>query len=265
MWRSAVLLLLMTSTATVALQRPNQAVVRDSRYDHQGAQGRPFCSWHCMKFTLQWPAAFCQSLSNASQCHIPHNVTRWTIHGLWPQHTAKCCNCWPMFPSDVETLKAELNDNWPSLLDIRTSYEFWHQEWTKHGVCAACVEGINSPQKYFQLSLQLRHKYNIDKLLEDAGITPSCDRLYKVADVKQVLDPHLGGKYEIQCVADAKGRELWFQLEIPMSRQLQPGCSAEEEDHQEGVPADSRRHPCPPQTPFYYLPIVPLHPDRPCS
>lgn len=269
MWGSAVPLLLIMSTAVVALQHLNPAVLRDSHYDHQEAQEKTFCSWQCMIFTLQWPAAFCQSLGNMSLCHIPKNVTSWTIHGLWPQHTETCCNCWTMFPSDVQKLEAELNDNWPSLLRTRSSYEFWQKEWSKHGVCAACVDGINSPQKYFQLSLQLRQQYDLHKLLEDAGITPSCDRRYKVADVQQVLDPHLGGKYEIQCVTDSKGRELWFQVKVSLSRNLMLGCSAgeekeEEEDHQEGAPA-SPRHPCPPQTPFYYLPINPEHPERPCS
>lgn len=69
-----------------------------------------------------------------------------------------------------------------------------------------------------------------------------------------------------------QGRELWFQLKISLSRNLMPGCSGgeaareeeEEEEHQEGAPA-SPRHPCPPQTPFYYLPINPEHPERPCS
>lgn len=76
-------------------------------------------------------------------------------------------------------------------------------EWQKHGVCAACVEGMNSPLRYFQICIKLRHQFDIHRLvhvhvrnthmnksvmvcarrlLEDAGITPSCDQAYKVTN-----------------------------------------------------------------------------------
>ncbi|XP_018542660.1 ribonuclease T2-like isoform X2 [Lates calcarifer] len=171
-----------------------------------------------------------------------------------------------------QELEAELNEHWPSLITSKSSFHFWRDEWNKHGVCAACVEGMNSPPRYFQMCLKLRGQFNIHKLLEDAGITPSCERPYKVDEVRSVLAPHLGDKYEIQCVTDDKEREVWFQLKILLSHNLTLGC-----DHHHDTDWDTASsfkpkpspthhgHPCPPQVPFYYFPIDHQQPQQPCG
>ncbi|XP_035768164.1 ribonuclease T2-like [Neolamprologus brichardi] len=152
----------------------------DYKYGHGDLYNHNFCTWKCLLFTLQWPGTFCQSLSNVSLCRIPPTVNNWTIHGLWPLHAKNRCDCWPMFPSDVQELKAELTELWPSFVRFKSNFHFWREEWRKHGACAACVEGMNSPLRYFQVCVKLRAQFDIHSLLEDAGITPSCERPYKV-------------------------------------------------------------------------------------
>uniref|UniRef100_A0A3B5KEP3 Ribonuclease T2, like n=1 Tax=Takifugu rubripes TaxID=31033 RepID=A0A3B5KEP3_TAKRU len=196
------------------------------------------CSWRCLLLTLQWPGAFCQSLGEGRVCQIPPSVNHWTLHGLWPVREDRCCDCWPMFHSDVQEVEAELLVHWPSLLRHDSSFQFWRNEWRKHGSCAACVEGINSPLRYFQLCLKLRRQFNIDQVLEDAGITPSCHRTYK-------------------------DREVWFQIKIPLSRNLTAGCSPAADAEADW--RSSGGHPCPPQVPFFYLPINHEQPKEPCG
>ncbi|AWO99463.1 putative ribonuclease T2-like [Scophthalmus maximus] len=249
---------------------------------HDHTHGRPgselhdqtsCCSWKRLVFTLQWPGGFCQSLDNETLCRIPPSANNWTIHGLWPLRAQHCCSCWPMFHSDVQELEAELAEHWPSFVTTKTSFNFWTDEWRKHGVCAACVEGMNSPQKYFQICLKLRGRFDVHKMLEDAGITPSCERPYKVPEVHSVLAPHLGNKHEIQCVTDDKDREVWFQVKIPLTRNLTVGCDHRGGGDIDGDPAAgsipgrsfSPGHPCPPQVPFYYFPIDHQRPRRPCG
>uniref|UniRef100_A0A8C7YDA3 Uncharacterized protein n=1 Tax=Oryzias sinensis TaxID=183150 RepID=A0A8C7YDA3_9TELE len=113
------------------------------------------------------------------------------------------------------------------------------QEWAKHGACAACVEGFNSPQKYFQISLKLRKWFEIQRVLEDAGIAPSCERRYK-------------------------DRQVWFQVKIRLSRDLTLGCPHPEAGSGPGS-GSSPGHPCPPEVPFFYLPINHQQPERPCD
>ncbi|XP_037630495.1 ribonuclease T2-like [Sebastes umbrosus] len=281
MWSSVLPLLVGLSPAVLfLLQLPDYTATQEGRWQdykyghHQGSElqdRKPFCSWKCLLFTLQWPGAFCQSLDKETLCTIPPNVNNWTIHGLWPSKVSHCCSCWPMFPSDVQELEAELTEHWPSLLRKQSSFHFWRDEWVKHGACAACVEGMNSPLRYFQICLKLRGQFDIHKLLEDASITPSCERPYKVVEVHQVLAPHFGDKHEIQCVTDNKGREVWFQVKIPLSHNLTVGCDRHGDT--DGDPASrsgpgrnsSHGHPCPDQDPFYYFPINHQEPQRPCG
>lgn len=168
-----------------------------------------------------------------------------------------------MFHSDIQEVEAELNQHWPSLLKTKSSFHFWREEWQKHGACAACVEGMNSPLRYFQICLKLQQQFDIPKLLEDAGIIPSCERLYKAAEVHQVLAPQLGDRIEIQCVTDDEGREVWFQVKVPVSRNLTVGCEHDGGDCQAW--RSTGGHPCPPDVPFYYLPIDHRQPPRPCG
>ncbi|KAK5904208.1 hypothetical protein CesoFtcFv8_005796 [Champsocephalus esox] len=266
----SVLPLLVTLSPALLLLLPDYTNTqeehwKDYKYGRQQDSELPdkkeFCSWKCLLFTLQWPGAFCQSLHQPSVCLIPQNVNNWTIHGLWPQGVMNCCSCWPMFKSDVQELEAELDEHWPSLLESQSSFHFWRDEWLKHGVCAACVEGMNSPLRYFQINLKLRAQFDIHKLLEDAHISPSCDRPYKLSEVQQALVPQLGEKLHIQCVTDKKEREVWFQVKVPLSHNLTVGC----DHHGNTKPPPPHGHPCPPDTPFYYFPIDHQQPQTPCG
>lgn len=107
-------------------------------------------------------------------------------------------------------------------------------EWQKHGVCAACVEGMNSPFRYFQICIKLRHQFDIHRLvhvhvrntqththtsksvtvcacrlLEDAGITPSCDQAYKVT----VFIVDTGGRYQLFPANYSVTSEVWRQYQ----------------------------------------------------
>lgn len=270
------LLVALSPALLLLLQLPEiaQGHWEDYKYGRQDSElpdKEHYCTWKCVLFTLQWPGGFCQSLNNESLCKIPQSVNSWTIHGLWPLRSLGCCDCWPMFHSDIQELDAELTEHWPSLLKTKSCFQFWKEEWRKHGACAACVEGFNSPLRYFQICLKLKHQFDIRQLLDDAGITPSCDRPYKVEEVHRVLAPHLGDKLEIQCVTDDKNQQVWFQVKIGLSRNLTVGCD-HHGDAKDDLPAGSGPgsypspgHPCPPGVPFYYLPIDHQQPLRPCG
>ncbi|XP_037123227.1 ribonuclease T2-like [Syngnathus acus] len=253
-------LLPLLACVRIAALPQDEGTAYDGDPYHGAAGNEMSCTWTCVVFTMQWPAAFCQSLDNASLCTIPEHVDTWTIHGLWPMKVQQCCRCWPMFFSDVQELQDALEECWPSLLKSRSSFHFWRDEWEKHGTCAACVEGLNSPLRYFQTCLKLRGRFDLRKALEDAGIKPSCDRPYKLSEVQDVLAPLLGHACEIQCIKDDKGREVWFQVKIRLSRNLTVGC-----EHAADVTPISQGHPCPAQGTFYLLPIDWRRPSRPCD
>ncbi|KAJ7990298.1 hypothetical protein DPEC_G00298860 [Dallia pectoralis] len=241
--------------------------------DHQrDKQQTKFCTWKCLTFALQWPGSFCLGLNNSTECRIPSNIKNWTIHGLWPLKVQHCCQCWPIFHSDLKELDPELNQFWPSLLKTQSSFNFWKDEWVKHGSCAACVEGINSPARYFQLCLILRRHFDIDRALSaDAGIKPSCNQSYQLDDISGALAPITGNDQnaEIQCIKDEKGREVLVQLKILLSRNLTLGCHPKEGRGAEPEPVwqgpNSPAHPCPQKSAIFYFPISYEHPRQPCD
>ncbi|KAK1900526.1 Ribonuclease T2 [Dissostichus eleginoides] len=100
--------------------------------------------------------------------------------------------------------------------------------WTIHGLwpqgvmdCCRCWPMFKSDVQ--ELEAQLNEHWPSllkSQLLEDAHISPSCDRPYKLSEVQQALVPRLGEKLHIQCVTDEKEREVWFQVKVPLSHNL---------------------------------------------
>ncbi|XP_023667963.2 ribonuclease T2-like isoform X1 [Paramormyrops kingsleyae] len=253
---TSILLLILLSVPALSIEHASMFILKE----------KPLCRWECMNFALQWPGAFCVSLKNISGCVVPQHVQNWTIHGLWPMHVDKCCECWPIFNSDLEELEPELTQLWPSLIKGR-NFTFWRNEWIKHGSCAACKEGMNSPTRYFQTSLKLRRRFNIDEILRNSGIEPSCINSYKSDDLRKALAPILSDMHEIQCVTDDKEREVLVQVKIPLYLNFTLGCHQHDQDSVLSSPplTKSPLRPCPTHSPIFYFPIKHEDPYHPCA
>lgn len=74
---------------------------------------------------------------------------------------------------------------------------FRKHEWEKHGRCATEVRETGSEHLYFNKTLSLRMKYNIDEILSSAGIKPG--EKYQLQDIKSALKQKLGSKPIILC------------------------------------------------------------------
>ncbi|KAJ6663580.1 hypothetical protein lerEdw1_009659 [Lerista edwardsae] len=122
-----------------------------------------------------------------------------------PSSVVGCCPYWHLFPSDLADLTSELDNQWPTFTNL-TNFQFWENEWQKHGTCAGCVETLSSPNKYFRAALYLHGKYNIDSTLESA------------------LRPVLGDQHELQCVTDTQGRQILVQVKVSLHSDLSVGC-----------------------------------------
>ncbi|XP_069043881.1 ribonuclease T2-like isoform X4 [Lepisosteus oculatus] len=178
--------------------------------------------------------------------------------------TWECMKFTLLWPGSFCTeLQPELSRLWPTLLKSKSNFTFWKDEWIKHGSCAGCVEGMNSPTRYFQTSLKLRAHFDIDRALQDAGIEPSCNKSYMYKQIHAALAPVLGELHVSQCVQDEQQRQVWIQVKIPMFKNFTLGCHR----HHAGLPASphpSPGHPCPHNASVYFYPISYDHPDQPC-
>merc|ERR1712241_1018067 len=71
---------------------------------------------------------------------------------------------------------------------------FWEHEWEKHGTCACTDLYPNCQLEYFTGALNLRKKFDFDKKLAEAGITPSNTKSYTLDAIKSAL-----GSAKYQC------------------------------------------------------------------
>uniref|UniRef100_A0A3B5M225 Uncharacterized protein n=1 Tax=Xiphophorus couchianus TaxID=32473 RepID=A0A3B5M225_9TELE len=244
MSRSVLPLLVTLSPALLFLLLPRGSVTQqelweDYKYGRHSAEPlQRDCSWRCMLFTLQWPGGFCQVRGSSCCCLLDSR----------PLHVQSCCTCWPIFHSDLQEVEEELLEFWPSLLKTKPCFRFWKEEWLKHGSCAACVEGFNSPLKYFQICLKLRHQFDLYKTSAEPLREPET----KISSNRIRIS-----------LLFLQDRQVLFQVKVQLTRNLTVGCG----HHGDGGPGPgpSPGHPCPPDVLLYYFPINHQEPWRPCG
>lgn len=166
-------------------------------------------------------------MTHEHTCYIPANVTTWTVHGLWPTEKTsqgpQFCNAsshtLDFDPASLNPILGQLIKFWPNLYNDTELYNFWKHEWCKHGTCAITLDSINSELKYFQKGLELQKKFDLLRILSDAGIKPSDEATYEFTEFLNGLMKGLGARPTISCVyvKDTKTQYI-AQIEFCISK-----------------------------------------------
>lgn len=95
-------------------------------------------------------------------------------------------------------------DKWKTLFQgAGTDESFWRHEWNKHGTCAsASSPGLRGASNYFNITLQIYDKTNINEWLREAGIIPlpaSDKRSYAITDLHEAIESHTGKRVYLDC------------------------------------------------------------------
>ncbi|KAJ5547984.1 hypothetical protein N7513_005218 [Penicillium frequentans] len=143
----------------------------------------------------------------------------WTIHGLWPDYCdgdyGEDCDT-SREASDIETILEDqgrtelleyMNTYW--LSDDETANEFWAHEWNTHGTCIntiepSCYTDYTDNEEigdFFQEVVDLFKTLDTYTALSDAGITPTDDATYTLAEIQDALGDIHGG-YEVTLLCD---------------------------------------------------------------
>uniref|UniRef100_A0A5B6YYJ4 Uncharacterized protein n=1 Tax=Davidia involucrata TaxID=16924 RepID=A0A5B6YYJ4_DAVIN len=144
---------------------------------------------------LQWPATFCRKTryccSSNACCRGSNAPTEFTIHGLWPDYNdgtwPACCTGSNFDVKEISTLRDALEKYWPSLSCGSSSTchggkgLFWAHEWEKHGTCSFPV--FKDEYNYFLTTLNVYFKYNVTKVLNEAGYLPSNSEKYPLGGI----------------------------------------------------------------------------------
>ncbi|KAI8013653.1 Ribonuclease 2 [Camellia lanceoleosa] len=145
---------------------------------------------------LQWPGTVCQRstshcCSSNACCRGSNAPIEFTIHGLWPDYNdgtwPSCCTRSNFDIKEISTLLSALETYWPSLSCSLASTchggkgLFWAHEWEKHGTCSFPV--IRDEYDYFLTTLNVYFKYNVTKVLNEAGYIPSNSEKYPLGGI----------------------------------------------------------------------------------
>ncbi|XP_010251385.1 PREDICTED: ribonuclease 2-like [Nelumbo nucifera] len=160
---------------------------------------------------LQWPGTFCQRTHHCCKsngcCRSSNGPTEFTIHGLWPDYNGgtwpACCTQSNFDIKKVSSLLGELQKYWPSLSCSASSTchggrgLFWAHEWEKHGTCSFPV--IQDEFSYFSTTLDLYFKYNVTKILNEAGFAPSNSEKYPLGGIVSAIENAVGASPLLVC------------------------------------------------------------------
>jgi len=97
----------------------------------------------------------------------------------------------------------ELEAYWPSLYCTKSKRCFggkgpiWAHEWEKHGTCSYPV--IQDEYDYFATTLNLYTKYNVTRILENAGIDSQNGEKYLLGDVVSAIKKDFGATPLLVC------------------------------------------------------------------
>jgi len=193
--------------------------------------------WDFFMLVTEWPFSSCEkeNATHQHECVIPDIVDGWVLHGLWPscnngKYPATCTQEKFDF-SKVEDLNDRLMKYWPNLFADESKTSFWKHEYEKHGTCAETVQGFETEHDFFKVTLDLRDKYDMGRVLSDQGITPRVIP-YKGADVKKAIDNGLTKKGCATC-QKVKGVDGYVLMSttVCLSKSLQlidcPYCEQE--------------------------------------
>ncbi|KAJ1429535.1 Ribonuclease T2-like [Sesbania bispinosa] len=203
-------LLLALAVVVLAGTAPAHATVELERVG--GGRQREF---DYFALALQWPGTYCRRSksccpSNAC-CRGNDAPTVFTIHGLWPDYNdgtwPACCSKSQFDPNEISTLTDALEQYWPSLSCSKPKTcrggkgSFWAHEWEKHGTCAYPV--IRNEYDYFLITLNVYFKYNVTRVLNEAGYVPSNTEKYPLGGIISAIENAFHASPLIVCSKDA--------------------------------------------------------------
>ncbi|KAJ5155608.1 hypothetical protein N7492_008411 [Penicillium capsulatum] len=184
----------------------------------------------------------------------------WTIHGLWPDY---CSGGFDQFcdPSrKYSNISLILVDSGRGdLLEYLSEYwkdfrgddsNLWQHEWNKHGTCVStlethCYEDYIPQQEvvdYFDKTAEVFKTLPSYEFLAAAGILPSHQQTYDLADIESALEQAHGAPVSVRCRNHALN-EIWYHFNVAGSLQSGKFIPAGPDGQKSNCPSRGIRYP----------------------
>ncbi|KAI9178576.1 hypothetical protein LWI28_028116 [Acer negundo] len=135
-----------------------------------------FREFDYFNLALQWPGTVCgrsrHCCSSNACCRGSNAPVEFTIHGLWPDYND---GTWPACCTRSEFEEKEIT----TLLDPLEKVILGSRE--KHGTCSSPV--VRDEYSYFLTTLNVFFKYNVTRVLSEAGYVPSNSEKYPLGGI----------------------------------------------------------------------------------
>ncbi|TDZ21513.1 Ribonuclease Trv [Colletotrichum orbiculare MAFF 240422] len=172
--------------------------------------------------------------------HAGGSEEDWTVHGLWPDlcdgSYKAFCGMTPHFNNITDILKHYAQDELLALMDrywvaaYGTNDHLWAHEYNKHASCINTLTTSCYGEKYdagievvdyFTRAFSLFRQLDTFTALEKAGIVPSRERKYALADVTGALERLSGGRVVLRCSGRRHDvlHEAWYSYFLKGSLQ----------------------------------------------
>ena len=101
-----------------------------------------------------------------------------------------------------------MDRNWGTLsCESDDGAAFWSYQWEKHGTCSNMDQ-----HAYFAAALRFKTRFNLTRILLDAGITPSDERTYFLSSIPDAVTEATGSKPSIGCNKGVSGEMQLFEM-----------------------------------------------------
>ncbi|TVU37748.1 hypothetical protein EJB05_11081 [Eragrostis curvula] len=168
----------------------------------------------------QWPGSYCDARGG---CCFPRNqkpAADFAIHGLWPYYAdcrrSRPTQCWPDYcnatdplnTSLISDLEDDLLRNWGTLsCRDRNATDLWGHEWGRHGTCSGMDQ-----HAYFRAALDFKAKFNLTRILLDAGMEPSNRKTYDVSSIRDAVTEATGSAPSVECNRNERDEAQLYQV-----------------------------------------------------
>ncbi|KAJ3098246.1 hypothetical protein HDU97_004168 [Phlyctochytrium planicorne] len=130
---------------------------------------------------LQWLPGYCVGVTDACGHDILDRLPKeqWTIHGLWPNtcRNQQVSNC------DKRREHLDVLDRTKDLSIYEELIRYWY-------LCLP--KSITDIQRFFEVVLELRNRFNVFEALQDSGIVPSDTKTYTQTEIKGAITKKYG-------------------------------------------------------------------------
>lgn len=108
----------------------------------------------------------------------------------------------------IRDLDSDLRRNWGTLsCKNRNNTQFWSHEWSRHGTCSNMDQ-----HSYFLAALELKARFNLTRILLDAGVVPSDDKQYCLRSIRDAVAAATGSAPMLECNRNGRNETQLYQV-----------------------------------------------------